>query len=88
MSAEASRNGRSAPATETCVVVRVEDAIDPALTGRAGAVYESPPQPREQAIALARLLLLGHPVDALDGTTRWSCPLAGGRRTVTIRDES
>ena len=39
------------------MVVRVEDAIEPKLTARTGASYESPPQPREQAMMLVRLLL-------------------------------
>ena len=42
---------------ERLVVVRVEDAIEPKLTARTGASYESPPQPREQAMMLVRLLL-------------------------------
>ena len=64
-------------------VVRVKDVITSALTGHEGCEYRSPPQSCEEALALARLLL-GHSEHALDGGSRWSCPVAGGRRTVTI----
>jgi hypothetical protein len=40
-------------AQEEPLVVRVEDQINPTLAGRTGARYESPPQPREQALTLA-----------------------------------
>jgi hypothetical protein len=70
-------------AQEEPLVVRVEDQINPTLAGRTGARYESPPQPREQALTLASLLL-GHSAPRLDGAGRWSCPVAGGRRTVTL----
>jgi hypothetical protein len=76
-----------AGAREEPLVVRVEDQINPTLAGRTGASYESPPQPREQALTLASLLL-GHPVPRLDGAGRWSCPVAGGRRTVTLAGSS
>ena len=66
------------------VVVRVEDSIEAALTGRAGAVYESPPQSREQAMALVRLLLSGDPRGTSGHESRWTCPVAGGRRTITV----
>ena len=65
------------------VVVRVEDEINQALTGHDGCRYESPPQPREQALTLARVLL-GYTGEELNGAARWSCPIAGGRRTVTV----
>ena len=65
------------------LVVRVEDQINPTLTGRSGVSYDSPPQPPDQALVLVRLLL-GCPTEALDGQTRWRCPLAGGTRTVTL----
>ena len=35
------------------------DEINHALTGHDGCSYESPPQPRQQALTLARVLLLG-----------------------------
>jgi hypothetical protein len=65
------------------VVVHVEDQINQALTGHDGCRYESPPQPREQALTLARALL-GYTGEELNGAERWSCPIAGGRRTVTV----
>jgi hypothetical protein len=84
MTAHANGNGRAL--TEPLVVVRVEDAIDPALTGRAGARYQSPPQSREQAMALV-WLLLGRAVEPLDGKEQWVAPIAGGRRVVTLARE-
>jgi hypothetical protein len=69
---------------EPLVVVRVEDAIDPTLAGRAGASYQSPPQPCEQALALVRLLL-GCASAPLNGDARWVAPIVGGQRTVTLR---
>jgi len=48
--------------------------------------YESPPQPREQAMTLVCLLLgcASH----LDGEDRrWTAPIAGGRRVVTLSEE-
>jgi hypothetical protein len=68
---------------EELLVVRVEDQINPTLAGRAGASYDSPPQPPEQALTLVRLLL-GWSTEPLDGQTRWRCAVAGGTRTVTL----
>jgi hypothetical protein len=65
------------------VVVRVEDEINQALTGHPGCRYESPAQPREQALTLARVLL-GYTGEELNGAEQWSCPIASGRRTVTV----
>jgi hypothetical protein len=75
----AARNGSA------LVVVRIEDAVDPALTGRAGGVYESPPQPRERAMTLVRLLL-GSVAEPPSGSERWVAPIAGGRRVVAINE--
>ena len=83
MTAEA--NGRAIATAEPLVVVRVEDAIDPTLAGRAGASYESPPQSHEHALALV-WLLLGCAIEPPNGDKRWVAPIAGGRRTVTITD--
>ncbi|OAI39317.1 hypothetical protein AYO39_00540 [Actinobacteria bacterium SCGC AG-212-D09] len=66
------------------VVVRVEDEINQALTGHGGCRYESPPQPREQALTLARVLL-GYTGEELNGSARWSCAIAGGRRIVALQ---
>ena len=76
-------NGAGRPADEL-VVVRVEDEINHVLTGHGGQSYESPPQAREQALTLVQVLL-GYTGEKLDGTEQWSCPIAGGRRTVAIR---
>ncbi len=87
MSHETNRNGRVGDVPGRLVVVRVEDAIEPQLTARTGVTYESPPQPREQAMTLVRLLLgcASH----LDGEDRrWMAPIAGGRRVVTLSEES
>jgi hypothetical protein len=68
------------------VVVRVEEAIEPRLTPRSGASYESPPQTREQALTLVRLLL-GWAEDPAGDQERWTAPIAGGRRLGTITEE-
>jgi hypothetical protein len=78
-------HANGAGATDALVVVRVEDSVVPALTGRAGGVYESPPQPRERAMVLVRLLL-GCAIEPPNGDKRWVAPIAGGRRTITITD--
>jgi hypothetical protein len=62
----------------------VRDAIDPTLTGRPGATYESPPQSREQAMALVGLLL-GRQSEQPGEQSRWKAAIAGGRRTVTLK---
>jgi hypothetical protein len=85
MTAEANAKGRAVAAAEPLVVVRVRDAIDPTLAGRAGASYESPPQSREHALALV-WLLLGCASEPANGDMRWVAPIAGGQRTVTIND--
>jgi hypothetical protein len=71
-------------ATDELVVVRVGDEINQTLTGHAGQCYESPPQPRHQALALVRLLL-GYTAEHLDDCVEWTCPIAGGRRTVELK---
>ena len=38
-------------------VVHVEDTISPALAGHDGCTYQSPPQPRDEALSLIRILL-------------------------------
>lgn len=70
-------------AGEGMVVVRVADQVNQALTGHPGCRYESPPQCRQQALALVDLLL-GHARMSLEGSEQWSCPIAGGKRTVTL----
>ena len=70
--------------SERLVVVLVVDETNPTLTGRTPLQYTSPAQPREHALALVELLL-GHPPTA--DTGQWRSPLAGGRRTITLREE-
>lgn len=65
------------------VVVRVEDQLTAALAGHDGCRYQSPPLPRADALALVRVLTGASSVDAEDG--RWTWPIAGGQRTVTLR---
>ena len=76
-------NGADRPVDEL-IVVHVEDQINQALTGHDGHSYESPPQQRDQALTLVRVLL-GYTSDKLDGEEHWSCPIAGGRRTVALK---
>lgn len=77
-----SSDGVDRPVDEL-VVVRVDDKINQALAGHGGQSYESPPQSRRQALMLVRVLL-GYTHDQLDGDEQWSCPIAGGRRTVIV----
>ena len=65
------------------VVVRVEDAIDPRLSGLTGAAYRSPPQTPRQAMTLVGLLV-GGDGHRSNGESRWVTAIAGGRRTVTL----
>ena len=71
-----------APVAEL-VVVHVKDAINPTLAGRGDASYESPPQAREDALNLV-VLLLGRNEAPNASEPRWTCPIAGGQRTVTV----
>jgi hypothetical protein len=86
MSGQLNGSGRVSDAPARLAVVRVEDAIEPKLAARTGATYQSPPQPREQAMTLVRLLL-GCAGEPHNGLARWCVPIAGGRRTVTVDEE-
>jgi hypothetical protein len=66
------------------VVLYFQDEINQALTGHGGSQYESPPQPRQHALTLAHVLL-GYTDAELNGDEKWSCPIAGGRRTVALK---
>jgi hypothetical protein len=66
------------------VVLSVQDEINQAPTGHGGSLYESPPQPRQHPLTLARVLL-GYTDAELNGDEEWSCPIAGGRRTVALK---
>jgi hypothetical protein len=63
-------------------VVCVSDRFSPGLTGRHDRDYASPPQPRDEALALAGFLV--DAAEALEGEGPWLRALAGGRRTVTL----
>jgi len=64
------------------VVVHVEESISPVLAGHEGVVYESPPLPRTEALALVRVLIGGDCQNR--GRDSWRCPIAGGQRTITL----
>jgi hypothetical protein len=64
-------------------VVSVRDTVNPVLAGHDGTRYTSPPQPRDQALALVQILL-GRPTGEITGEQTWTASLAGGRRTITI----
>ena len=64
-------------------VVDAVDVTNEALAGHAGCAYRSPPQVVEDALALVRLLL-GGPVTEPHAPRRWTRPIAGGQRTVTL----
>ena len=84
MSQQANGNGHPGE-FERLVVVSVEDTIEPKLTEQTGGRYQSPPQTREQAMALVRLLLGRAP--GADGAQRWVAPIAGGRRVVMLTED-
>jgi hypothetical protein len=71
-------------AVDVLYVVSVRDTVNPVLAGHDGTRYTSPPQPRDQALALVALLL-GRPTGEITGAEQtWTASLAGGRRTITI----
>ena len=74
MSSTAVTNGSDVPVAEL-VVIHVRDTINPTLAGRADASYQSPPQPREDALNLVRLLL-GRNEAPNASEPRWTCPIA------------
>lgn len=62
--------------------VNVNDDVLPSLVGHEGDRYASVPQPREQALALVRLLLEVPELANNEGPWRRARP--GGRRTVWL----
>jgi hypothetical protein len=78
MSTKATTNG--------LVVVHVRDQVNRALAGQDGREYTSPPHQRPDALTLVAVLL-GRPAQPGGGgqeQSSWSCPLAGGQRTITL----
>jgi hypothetical protein len=62
--------------------VIVTDQLQPVLAGHDGVWYQSPPQPREYALALARALIGVSQLPDEHGPWRQARP--GGTRTVRI----
>ena len=83
MTSATNGNGSGVAPVAELVVVHVTDAVNPTLAGRGDASYQSPPQAREEALNLVRLLL-GRGEAPRASEPRWTCPIAGGRRTVTL----
>ena len=78
MSTPNTNNGR--------VVVRVRDQVNRALAGHDGHEYTSPPHEPADALTLVGLLIGRTPSTNGNGTESpsWRCPVAGGRRTITL----
>lgn len=60
----------------------VTDRLNTRLVGRRSISYVSPPQPYDEAIVLAGILL-DRP-EGLSGAGPWFRPIAGGQRTVSL----
>ena len=60
----------------------VHDRLNTRLVGRRSISYTSPPQPYDDAIVLAGILL-DRP-EGLTGAGPWFRPVAGGQRTVRL----
>ncbi len=77
----------STPAqTDGLVVVHERDRVNRTLAGHDGREYTSPPHQRTDALILVALLL-GRPAPPNaqgEEQASWSCPLAGGQRTITL----
>ena len=76
-------SGSGVAPVDGLVVVHVTDALNETLAGRGDASYQSPPQAREDALNLVALLLGCNEAPSA-GEPRWTCPIAGGQRTVTL----
>jgi hypothetical protein len=66
-------------------VVRVADTINPTLAGHGDDSYQSPSLSHEEAQTLVRLLFARGQELPTD-ERRWTCPIAGGRRSVTLTE--
>jgi hypothetical protein len=84
MTSTSNGKGSKVAPVDELVVVHVRDAINPTLAGRGDASYQSPPQARADALNLVRLLL-GRNEAPTSSEPRWTCPIAGGQRTVTLQ---
>ena len=84
MTGTANRNGSGVASVAELVGVYVRDTINPTLAGRGDVSYESPPLPLDEARTLVRLLL-GRGEEPPIDEQGWTCPIAGGRRSVTLR---
>jgi hypothetical protein len=60
----------------------VHDRINTRLVGRRSISYSAPPQPYDDAIVLAGILL-DRP-EGLTGAGPWFRPIAGGQRSVSL----
>jgi hypothetical protein len=60
----------------------VDDRLNTRLVGRRSISYTSPPQPYDEAIVLAGILL-DRP-EGLSGAGPWFRPIAGGQRSVSL----
>ena len=76
-------NGAEGPT----VVVNVSETLCGVLVGHDEIEYESPPQSPAQALALVQVLL-GRGIEQSGDQRSWTCPVAGGQRTVTLRTVS
>lgn len=68
--------------TEPRYSLTVADRINTRLVARRSIAYTSPPQPYDDALVLAGILL-DRP-DELQGAGPWFRPIAGGQRTVRL----
>ena len=83
MTSATNGNGSGVAPVAGLVVVHVTDAVNATLAGRGDVSYQSPPQAPEDALNLVRLLL-GRNEAPNASQPRWTCPIAGGQRTVTL----
>ncbi len=68
---------------EGLYVVVVDERVDERIAGRRGCVYASPPQSSDAALELVGLLL-GAAAQPANGGGRWTRPVPGGQRTITL----